>query len=81
MTSKTDNDFLLLIDMAIERAGSIMDLDDLEYDETSEKSMLEYESEWENRFHCGKCVVRTVMEEIYPAIDEYILFLKEQAKS
>lgn len=63
--------YLEKIDAAFIQAGKIMDLDDL--DPESE----EYESEWENRYHCGVCVVRTVMESVWPAVEEYITALEK----
>lgn len=52
---------LKAVDDAIVRAGQLMDLEDLpeEMDEDERNAM------WEDRFHCGKCVVRTVMETIW----------------
>jgi hypothetical protein len=33
----------------------------------------------EERFHCGSCIVRTVMEEVWPAVEKYIDHLKDVA--
>lgn len=54
--------FLTAVDEAIKRAGAIMDLEDLDEDEIGPD---EYDSIYEDRFHCGKCIVRTVMETIW----------------
>lgn len=69
----TQDEYYEKIDEAIVRAGKIMDLDDLD----PEKNEEEYEIEWEARFHCGVCVVRTVMDNIWPSVEEYITALEE----
>lgn len=61
---------LLAIDDAIHRAGLLMDLDGAETDE--ERDLL-----YDERYHCGKCIVRTVLEEVWPAVDSYIDLLKK----
>jgi hypothetical protein len=66
------DEYLKKIDAAIIEAGKIMDLDDLDPDKEDE-----YESEWENRYHCGVCVVRTVMEAIWPSVEEYVEALEK----
>lgn len=53
--------YLRAVDEAIKRAGEIMDLEDLAEDIDPEEA----DSIYEDRFHCGKCIVRTVMETIW----------------
>lgn len=69
----THEEYLNKIDEAIKHAAKIMDLDDLD----PENNVEEYEIEWEARFHCGVCVVRTVMDNIWPSVEEYITALEE----
>lgn len=69
----TQDEYLKKIDEAIIHAAKIMNLDDLD----AEKDEEQYETEWEARFHCGTCVVRTVMDLVWPSIDEYITALEE----
>jgi hypothetical protein len=69
----THDEYLDKIDEAIKHAAKIMDLDDLD----PENNVEEYETEWEARFHCGACVVRTVMDNIWPSVEEYITALEE----
>lgn len=69
----THDEYLNKIDEAIKHAAKIMDLDDLDPENNEE----EYEAEWEARFHCGTCVVRTVMDNIWPSIEQYITALEE----
>lgn len=70
---KTDSDYERAIDAAIRDAEGLMDLTDID-DEDEEAR----ERAYEERFHCGTCIVRTVLEQVWPAIDEYIEHLKEQ---
>jgi len=65
-----ENVLLQEIDRAIERSGHMMNMEDA--------SENEYEDLYEARYHCGVCTVREVMEEVWPSIDTYIKFLKEQ---
>ena len=53
--------YLRAVDEAIKKAGEIMDLADLAEDIDPEEA----DSIYEDRFHCGKCIVRTVMETIW----------------
>ena len=56
---------------AIETAALHMDLEDLPDDAPE----TDYERAYEERHHCGTCVVRSVMEVIWPSIDAYIDYL------
>jgi hypothetical protein len=73
--NESDAEFLQKIDDAIEEAARVLDLcdapkgDDLESEERREEM-------FEDRFHCGVCTVRVVMETIWPSIEEYIGDLK-----
>jgi len=49
------------VDKAIERAGEKMELADLPEDMDDD----EKDSVYEERFHCGKCIVTAVMETIW----------------
>ena len=66
----TDHKALALreIDDAIVRAANLMDLADAT---TAEQEHELHEA----RYHCGTCVVRTVLDEVWPAISAYILAL------
>ena len=68
----TQDEYIKKIDDAISHAAKIMDLDDLDPENEEE-----YETEWEARFHCGKCVVRTVLDLVWPSFEEYITALEE----
>ena len=66
--------FIYAIDDKIKEAGDIMDLADLTDDEADNPDV--YDTVYEERFHCGKCVVRTVMETVWPSVDEYMDYLE-----
>lgn len=67
--------FELAIDEAIKKAASHLDLDHIDGDGTDEQ----YSDAYEEIFHCTTCIVRNVMEIVWPSIEEYIDFLKEKA--
>lgn len=56
----TEMDLLRKVDEAIVRAGELMEMADI-----SDEDEDEYDSVYEARFHCGKCIVSTVMETIW----------------
>lgn len=68
----TQDEYYKNIDEAIARAGKIMDLEDLDPENEEE-----YETQWEARFHCGVCTVRSVLDEVWPSIEKYITALEE----
>ena len=68
----TQDEYLKNIDDAISHAAKIMDLDDLD-----PENEVHYETEWEARFHCGTCVVRTVLDLVWPSVEGYIMALEE----
>lgn len=57
----TEMELLRKVDEAIVRAGELMELADVP-DEDEDN----YDTVYEARFHCGKCIVTTVMETIWP---------------
>lgn len=65
--------YLNEIDRRIMRAANLMDCADVA-DADEEAAMDIYEE----RHHCGTCMVRTVLEEVWPAVDEYVDWLKSQ---
>lgn len=66
--------YLQAVDEAIKKAGDIMDLADL--DEDMDPS--EADSIYEDRFHCGKCIVRTVMETIWPDLNALMEYYEKR---
>lgn len=64
---------LARIDDAIEEAAKVMDLVDAPDDD---ERWAERDQLFEARHHCGTCQVRTVMEVVWPAIENYITYLK-----
>jgi hypothetical protein len=50
------------------RAASLLDLDDAECEE-------QFWDLRDERTHCGTCTVRTVMDEVWPSIEKYLLSL------
>jgi len=74
LPESTIRKYLLAIDDQIIEAGKIMSLDDLSDDE---KDGDDFDTIYEERFHCGVCVTRTVMDTVYPSISAYYDFLEE----
>ncbi len=69
--SEEEMNYLTVIDEAVMAAAQLMDLvDALDEDD--------YEDLSDERFHCGTCVVRTVMETVWPSIEKYIEYCKSQ---
>lgn len=75
------------IDAAIAEAERVMDLADiteasLDIPEGATPEDVEMALEeahmraYEDRFHCGTCTVRTVLETVWPSIEAYIEYLK-----
>jgi hypothetical protein len=70
----TEEEYFRNIDIAIQHAAFLMEMKDFEHlDEDTDESL----SAAEERFHCGSCIVRTVMEEVWPAVEKYIDYLKD----
>lgn len=77
MSEDVEASFIAAIDAAVRRAEFVMDLGDVpdEGDAASDEAgMLAFEE----RFHCGTCVVRTVMDEVWPPIESYINYLSHK---
>ena len=60
------------IDHAVVAAASLMDLVDAISEEDQEDL-------WDERHHCGTCMVRTVMETVWPSIEAYINYCKSKS--
>lgn len=71
MTRISESEYIEAISKAIEVANHHMNLDDLDYDADPDN----YDDMYEERFHCGTCVVRSVLEIVWPAFNDYIMFL------
>jgi hypothetical protein len=65
-----DVEFLEAIDKAIISAAELLDMQDCDDDDD------EYDLLLESRHHCGTCETRTVMETVWPSIENYINYLK-----
>lgn len=74
MDKSIQEKFVLAIDERIKEAGRIMDLGDLTDEEADNQEIQD--TVYEERFHCGVCIVRTVMETVWPSIEEYIDYLE-----
>lgn len=66
--------FIYAIDDRVVEAGKILDMADLTEEESENPDT--YDSVYEERFHCGVCTVRTVMETVWPSVDEYLDYLE-----
>lgn len=77
--SLTEQSYLNEIDERIKRAAALIEGVDL-YDEAEGDEEL-LENLWVERNHCGTCTVRTVMEEVWPAVDAYVEWLKTPRES
>lgn len=71
----TEDEYLEKIDEAIQQAAKVMDLEDVGITD-GELTDEEHFDIYEERHHCGVCEVRTVMEVVWPAVEEYIEALK-----
>jgi hypothetical protein len=78
-TTNTDLDqpYLDKIDEAIREAAVVMELGDV----AEELEGDDYETVYEARHHCGTCQVRTVLETVWPAIEEYVDYLKSTSSN
>lgn len=72
-----ETQLLDVIDEKIERAAVLLECNDVDLSDEQEAE-LEMERLYEMRHHCGTCTVRTVMEEVWPAVQEYIDWLRGQ---
>lgn len=72
--SVTELSFLNAIDKAFVDAAAIMECSDLDPEAEDDDVYAEYEM----RHHCGTCMVRTVMETVWPPVELYVEWLKSQ---
>ena len=70
----TEQDLIVKIDLAIQHAAALMDMRDYEHLEEDTDESLDV---MEERFHCGTCIVCTVMDAVWPSVEEYVDYLKE----
>lgn len=75
--SDEEMQLLKAVDAAIERAGEVMELGDLGEDFPED----EIDDIYEQRFHCGKCIVRTVMETIWDDLNNLMEYYSERKPS
>lgn len=66
--------YLNAVDEAIKRAAVVMELGDIDEDDSSE----DFDSIYEDRFHCGTCIVRTVLDEIWPDLNNLMDFYERK---
>lgn len=74
MNKSIQEAYIRAIDERIIEAGKVMDLDDLTEEESENAEV--YDTVYEARFHCGVCIVNTVMETIWSSVDEYLDYLE-----
>lgn len=67
--------FFEAIDRSIVDAARVMELGDIPEPEDDAGQDL-HDSAYEERFHCGTCIVGTVMETVWNSIDEYMQYLE-----
>lgn len=67
----TDAEYRDRIDASFAEAARILELRDLT-DDDEDLAMDVYEE----RHHCGTCEVRTVMEIVWPAVEDYIAWIR-----
>jgi len=70
---ETEKALLLKVDDAIARAGDLMDLKDIDPDDSDA-----YDEAFEARFHCGKCVVTNVMETIWEDLNNLMEYYSDR---
>ena len=69
---KTEQEFLEKIDESFDKAARVLELADLP-DQLGEADLEQF---YEDRHHCGPCMVRTVMDVVWPTVEEYVNWLK-----
>ena len=74
MDKSVQKNMLLAIDAKIVEAAKVMELADIDEEYPDDQELLD--SVYEERFHCGTCIVTNVMETVYPAIGEYFDYLE-----
>jgi hypothetical protein len=70
----TDIAYLEKIDEAIVLAAAFCELADIDHEDDEAVA-----NAYEDRFHCGVCTTRMVMETVWPAVEEYITHLQARA--
>lgn len=78
MDKSVQKNMLLAIDAKIVEAARVMELADIDEEHPDDQELLD--SVYEERFHCGTCIVTNVMEVVYPAIGEYFDYLEALAE-
>ena len=74
----TDEESLLVeIDLAIQKAASVLNMDDFIHLDVDLDEHGPYWDALEERHHCGTCTVRTVMEIVWPSIEKLIDFMRD----
>lgn len=61
------------MDAAIKDAEALMNMTDV-----ADSPEEDYESAYEERYHCNICVVRSVMETVWPSVEAYITALEDE---
>ncbi len=74
MDKSIQKKMILAIDSKIIEAGKVMELADISEEHEDDQEFLD--SVYEERFHCGTCIVTNVMEIVYPAVGEYFDYLE-----
>jgi hypothetical protein len=72
--SEEEMKYMVAVDEAIKHAAKVMELADLDEDMDED----EKDSVYEDRFHCGTCMVRTVMETIWPDLNNLMDFYERK---
>ena len=72
--SEEEMKYMVAVDEAIKQAAKVMELEDLDEDMDED----EKDSIYEDRFHCGTCMVRTVMETIWPDLNNLMDFYERK---
>jgi len=78
MDKSVQKKMLLAVDAKIVEAARVMELADIDEEHPDDQELLD--SVYEERFHCGTCIVTNVMEVVYPAIGEYFDYLEALAE-
>ena len=78
MDKSVQKNMLLAIDAKIVEAARVMELADIDEEHPDDQELLD--SVYEERFHCGTCIVTNVMEVVYPPISDYFDYLEALAE-
>lgn len=74
---KTEKELLENIDASFITAAKVLELGDV----PEELEEDELNAIYESRHHCGTCMVRTVMEVVWPAVEEYLDWMQGKAET